>query len=406
MKNKHVEAIKEKLKTSKNNRILLIFVCIFLSLVLVLGIVLGTVTIITEMNTTVKLGRVSIDGGVTRVFSSYYKYLHLSALRRAGYPEATDTKVFWRSVREEDGKTQGEVYLSSLENYISGILAGCDLVRSSGGLSDADKKKIDSKLDTFISYYGSKEQFNETAAEFGFDYEDFKAAMELSYTSTLAFTRMYGYEGINLKSGTVDSIAGCESYFEKYSRVKLLFLCDETITERGEDGEYTERDLTDGEKEEREKWAESLREAIRCKNEGLDGAISEDMFDIYLEKSDGDPDMYKSGYYFNENAEQTAKFAIDFPEVVEKSMSMKIGEYAEVDTKIGKCFIYKCTLSARAYENSDDPFFSDFYPDAASYLYTEAIKILSAAAEFKEKYRELDLLSVPMNNNLFVTSWK
>ncbi len=405
MENKQKGSFIEKIKSSKKNRLLTIFVCVFMSLLLVFGGVFGTITLITELNATVRLGAITMDEGVTKVFSSYYKYLHLTALRRSGYPDATDTTIFWQSVREEDGKTQGEVYLTSLQNYISGILAGCDLVRSSSGLSDSDKKVIKEKVEAFVSYYGSVDEFNRVSSEFGFDYDDFERAMELSYTSALAFNKMYGYEGVNLRSGTADAIAGCKDYFSSYSRVKLLFLCDEKITEKGDDGEYTERDLTDGEKEEREKWAAELREAIRCKTEGLDGAITDVMFDMYLEKSDGDPNMHKSGYYFNENATQTAKFALEYSEVVERALEMEIGEYAEVDTEIGKCFIFKCPLVDRAYENSDDPFFSDFYSDAAAYLYTESIKILSKEAVFKPKYDEIDILSVPMNNNLFVTSW-
>lgn len=390
---------------SRNNRILLIFVCIFLSVVLIFGSVFGIILALEESNAAVKIGSVKMDEGVVRVLASHYKRLHLQGLLRGGYTDAEDDAEFWSSLHE-NGKSQGEIYTESLRDYIAGIAAGCNLYYGIGSLTDADRAIIDSKVNAFINYYGSEEKFNELAVPFGFDFDDFRRAMELTYVSELAFSAVYGFEGSSLKASTAEAVAQCAEYLSTYSRVKLLFISNEKISEKNGDGELVERDLTDGELAEREKWAKELRDAMAAAEVGGDGAITEQMFNIYLEKSDGDPEMHAMGYYFSETGDQTVKFAEYYPEVVKKALEMKIGDYAEVDCRIGKCFIYKCAPADKAYKNDENLFLSDFYSDAAVYLYTNAIEALSSEVEFKENYDAIDILSIPTNDRLYVTSWK
>ena len=395
----------EKPKMGKNNKILLIFVCIFLSVVLIFGSVFGIILAIEEANAVVKIGGVKMDEGIVRVISSYYKRLHIQGLLRAGYTDAEDDAEFWESLHE-NGKTQGQIYLESLRDYLAGIAAGCDLYSEIGSLKDADRELIGSRVDAFINYYGSKEKFNELASPFGFDFEDFRRAMELTYVSDLAFNAVYGFEGSALKAATPEAVAQCAEYLATYSRVRLIFLSNEKINEQNAEGEWVERDLTDGEKALRERYAEELRAAMAARESGGDGAITEQMFDIYLEKSDGDPEMKDVGYYFSETGDQTVKFAEYYPEVVKKSLEMKVGDYAEVDCRIGKCFIYKLTPEQNAYKDEENLFLSDFYSDAAVYLYTKAVETLSTEVVFKENYDKIDLLSIPVNDRLYVTSWK
>ena len=395
----------EKPKMSKNNRILLIFVCVFLSVVLIFGSVFGIILAIEEANAVVRIGSVRMDEGIVRVLASHYKRLHIQGLLRGGYADAEDDAEFWSSLHK-NGKSQGEIYTESLRDYIAGIAAGCNLYYEIGSLTDADREIIDAKVNAFISYYGSKEKFNELASPFGFDFDDFRRAMELTYVSELAFSAVYGFEGASLKASTAEAVAQCAEYLSTYSRVKLLFISNEKISEKNAEGEFVERDLTEGELAEREKWAKELRDAITAAETGSDGAITEQMFNIYLEKSDGDPEMHDMGYYFSETGDQTVKFAEYYPEVVKKALDMKIGEYAEVDCRIGKCFIYKCTPVDKAYKDEENLFLSDFYSDAAVYLYTNAIAALSSEVVFKENYGSIDTLAIPVNDRLYVTSWR
>ncbi len=400
MKNNQSAETPKKQKMNKKNRNLLIFVCIFAAFVMIFGIVFGVIAMINDAKIVVKLDNASMDEGTVRVFASYYKSLHISALQREGYTDAKDTRSFWKSTRS-DGKTQGEFYIESFEDYIAGILAGCSLVYEERGLTSSEEKYIKEKAEEFLNYYGSEDAFNEAMSEYGFDYDDFLNALTLSYASSLAMDIMYGYEGSALQSGSADALMMCYEYLSTYSRVKWLYLAKEMIV----DDEGNDVYLTESEKAERQQIAEALREAIRCEKEDLDGAISTDMFMLYLEQSDGDMSMNETGYYFNENAEQTALLYQYQPELVRSSLDMEVGEYIEVETDDAICFIYKCEVDYSAYTDSDNPFFSDFYSDAARYFYTNLVKLMSEDAEFRDKFYDIDLVSIPKNSN-FITSWK
>ncbi len=399
MKKKQSSVKAEKTKMNKKNKVLLIFVCIFVAVVMIFGIVFGAIVMINDAKAVVKLDNASMDEGVVRVFASHFKSLYISALQREGYEDARDTRSFWAGKRD-DGRTQGEVYLESLEDYIAGILAGCSLVYEERGLTDDEIEYIERRAKGFMEISGSVDKFNEEAAEYGFDYDDFLNAMTLSYTSYLAREIMFGSGGSALMDGSADSAAKCREYFSTYSRVKWIYLAKEKVID--EDG--NESYLTEDEKAENLHIAELLREAIRCEKEGLDGAISPDMFNLYLGKSDGDMSMNDTGYYFNENAEQTALLYQYQPLLVRKSLDMEVGEYAEVETEDAICFIYKCELDLSAYLDSDNPFFKDFYSDAAGYFYTSAVKLLAPDTEFRDSYYDIDFMSIPVNKN-FITSW-
>ena len=78
--------------------------------------------------------------------------------------------------------------------------------------------------------------------------------------------------------------------------------------------------------------------------------------------------MYGVGYYFNPSAAATAEFTSVFPEIVEKSYEMGMGDYVMVECSIGVCFIYRYAVEMGSYSDTQNPFFSDFYLDAADYL--------------------------------------
>ena len=387
----------------KNSRILLIFVCVFVSLAIVFGSVFGIIIMINEANAVVKLDGVTMNEGVVRCFTAYYKGMHISGLRRAGITSADDTESFWASEYSE-GVTHGELFESSLKNYLAGIVAANRLFLDLASFTSAEENYLKEKLDSFIAYYGSEADFNDAAQHLGFNYADFAEAMKLSFRASLAMKTVYGYQGANLKIQSAETVAQCEEYFDTYSRVKMVLLCDEKIVYTDADGEEVEHYLTDEEKAERERMAEELREAIANKASGADGAVTETMFNLFMDKSDSDPEM-KDGYYFNENAEQTAKFYYVHPAVVDAATSMELGEYREVEISVGTCFLYKCENEKNAYKNDDNPFFSDFYSDAATYHYQKNIEVLAGEAEFSEKYGEIDLLAIPESNKFFISNW-
>ncbi len=386
----------EKSKIGRNNKILIAFVCIFLSVVLIFGGTLGIIMYINDANAVVKLGNVGMDEGVVRVFASHYKSVYLSTFG------ASDTEKFWSSIGA-DGKTHKENYLLGFENYLSGKMAGYNLVKSSGSVSEEDTNIIKDKTDAFLFVYGSKEEFNKKTEKYGFDYDDFVKAMEIDYASTLAFKIMYGSDGSNLKTSDASTLAECDKYLANYTRIRVIVFSSEKILAKNDEGKYVERDLTNAEKAEREQLAAELREAIRRREAGESGYIDVEMFNEYMKKSDTADGRDGVGYYLNKNSAETLAFAQGQPEIAEAAFKMEVGEFSEVKTADGVCFIYRCAPEARAYQNNDDPFFSDFYLNLATELYNESVELLSKEADFRESYYEIDLLSIPENKDVFVT---
>ena len=133
--------------------------------------------------------------------------------------------------------------------------------------------------------------------------------------------------------------------------------------------------------------------------------MTPDAFEIYLEKSDADPVANEKEYYFHESADATSEFAVEFPTIVNAALEMNVGEYIEVDTSAGICFICKCENTDGAYAE-DNPFFSDFYADAALYLYSEMLSEFVGEVKFKTAYDEIDVLSIPMTEEFYIVEFK
>ena len=407
MKRKGTVKKKEAVRKPKS-RFLTIFVCVFLGFTVILGTTLGVVIGLRDARTLVSYGGVYLDEGEVSFLSSVYKTEYLASLNSSGV-RAYDSKYFWQS-KAQGGKTYGELFEAGLREYISGLLVASELYSSYGDYGRKEKAAVKSAAEQVLKYQaeGSKEKFNELASEFGFDYNDFLTGCELLYKTWGAKTLIYGENGENLEYYPDE----CERYIETYTHVSLLFVRTEEIFELDsegnpvtENGEYVMRPLTDEEMAERETTVEMLRTAIHAKENGLDGQISPEMFEIYLKKSDGDAEMYDKGYYFNPAASETAAFYSYHPEIVDKAYEMEMGEYAEVGCSIGICFIYKYAVTEGAYADTDNQFFSDFYSDAASYLYALSLSELSDGVKFGEKYDGLDAVSIPQNSKLKINGF-
>ncbi len=391
MQNKNVK----KPKMSKNNRILTITICIFLSVLLLAGIGFGIYFAVEEANTLVRLENVRMDEGVVRVLASYHKDRYMTVLNGLGYSNVRDTDTFWNSLHE-NGKTHGELYLSSLKSYIAGVAAGANLYLSSFKLTDDDKAYIKSKTEAFISVYGSEESFNEKADKFGFDYNDFCRAMELTYIADIAFSSVYGSNGESLKAAIFSD--RCDEYLESYSRVKVIYIAQEKIY----DEEIKDlRDLTESEKLARNKQIDIFKSAI------TEGQMIEETFDAYLldesKINDGDIANGVNGYYIADGAGQNES---EYPEIIEAALDMEIGEVRAVDCKYGIAFLCRCEVVSGAYADDDAEFFPDFYKNAALEFYTEDIELLSTEVDFKDGYYSIDSLAIPANRDIFVTVWK
>lgn len=388
-------------KARKKNNFLIIFICIFLAVVIIIGSVFGIITAIKYKNAAIRYKSVTADSGTVKYLMSYYKYDFIGALKDKKIP-VKDTPEFWAADAGE-GKSYGELLKEGAKEYLCGIMVANDIFLEYSSYTSEDKEKVKKNAASILKNNGgSVEAFNEAAIEYGFDYDDMLAGVELIYKSKKASLAIYGVNGENLSNFPSE----CEKYLATYSHVSLIFVSDELTFSTDEnnekiidsEGNYVMRPLNDEEKRERAEMKERLREAIENKKNGQEGQVSPEMFEYYIEKSDGDSNFFKSGYYFHINSAETARYATEYhPEVVEKALTMSVGDYAEVECSFGVCFIYKHEVSAGAYKDSELPFFDDFYSDAAEYLYLRILNELSSETILSEDFEEIDVLEIPYN---------
>ncbi len=390
-------------KILPTKKIVLIFVSVFLALIIIFGAVLGITLAVRNSRAAVRYKNVTMDSGVASYFETYYKYRYMSALSRAGVKDVRDDIEFW-STASGNGKTYGEMLAEESMAYISSIAVANYLFNSYSNLSSSDKKIISSAAEKTLDYKadGSKEFFDSETKKYGFDYESFKEAVKMIYKADTAQTAIYGIDGTKLKN--YPELAG--EYLSEYTHVKLLFIRTETafvLDEegnriKGNDGNDLTRLLTEEEKAERQALISEIRGYISAIGTG-DVEMGETMFEYYLDKNDeGDRASHGDGYYFHNSASYTAEFSEMFSDVVEKSYSMKMGEFSDVPVDFGICFIYKCAPTDGAYtQKANAAYFTDFYSDAANTLFEKSLAELSSGVVFTDKHNKDAVITKPYN---------
>ena len=371
------------------NKFLTVFISVFLAIVLGLSAVLGIISLIKEAKATVKYGDVSMDKGTVTYLAAYYKSIYIRSLLVSGI-DASDTEEFWQSEKEA-GVSYGDDFMDSLSQYIASLAVAADLYLENASYTAEDKLCVSLSCEDILLAYtdGSISNFNEEAEIFGFDFNDFKNAAAILYKAERASSVIYGYSGENIASRP----ELCEEYLKEYSHVYLLFY-------------NTTEDMTDSDRAAKEAKIAELTDAINAKNNGENMQINPDVFMSNLAQSDGDEAMNEIGYYFHPSSAKTVEFATAFPEVVEASLKMNEEEFLRVDCSIGTCFIYKTAPTPGAYSDNTNIFFSDFYANASAYHFTSVLTQLIEDVTFKDKYFELDLLSVPTINDFYIRQWK
>lgn len=377
-----------------------------MAVVIAFGATVGIIIGVKESRAVAKYDGITVDEGVVHCLASRYKALYLRTLNSVGTPGAGDFAVFWR-LESPEGKTYGELLSENFEAYLSSILVSSRLYDMNASYGAKEKKIVKAAVERVLDETagGSVSKFNELTEKYGFDYKDFKRASELLYKAQSAQALYYGVDGKNLVSYPEE----CMKYLEKYAHVSLLFIRTEDKLYTGEDGKQELIPLTSEEKAKKNKTLTEIRTAIANLETGSDGKMYPEMFKSYLEGSDGDPSYYNTGYYFYENAETTREFAEMFGGVVDAAYDMKIGDYREVkinvDGFVGYCFLYKSEVESGAYLSSTNLFFSDFYTDAALYLYNEVLNTIIPEVEYKDKYKDIDIVSIPQNVIYYVKVW-
>lgn len=387
------------------SKFLLIFICIFLAAVLILGVVLGIVIGVREAGALVKYEGEVLDLETTMFFVSYYKTRYLAMLRDGGITEAEDTEAFWASPANTSGNSYGDFLVANTRIYLKQLLVANQLFDKYAGLSSGDRAKIDQAIKDVINYKvdGGKPALIEAISELGFGFSAFQRATTLLYKATVAKKVIYGEDGSKL----ISFPELCEDQLDRYSHVKLLFIKTERDllrdengnTLKGDDGHDLTYELTESEKAERLARAAEIRAAIAAYFDGEDGQMTDEAFDNYLKTyGNGDHTKDEDGYYFMSGTAYTEEFREKFPTVVDAALSMGVGDYSEVNTSVGICFIHRIPAEDGAYlDTGDGSCFDDFYKQAVDPVFNEVLEELGKNVVFTDKFNEIDIISVKPN---------
>ena len=403
-----MKATKMEQKTPRR-KFLLIFVCIFVSILLVLGAVLGIASAIKKSRSVVSFKGITMDEEVASFFVTQYKYNFMSMLSASGVKNVEDTLGFWNKVSENE-KTYGELLTAGAYEYIKQIMATNYIYDRYASLSKSDKAVISTAVEETLTYKagGNENTFNKAVSEYGFSYSSYKTAVTMLYKATLAQTIVCGSKGENLENGSqsIKEYITVEEYLSRFSHVKLLFIRTDTTFVldnsgnriKNSDGSYQLRNLTDEEKEQRQSLISEIRGHISAIGSG-EAEMGATMFDYYLQNNDeGDPDMRSNGYYFNENSEYTQVFTSVYEDIVNTSYELQIGEFGEAEVDFGVCFIYKYETSESDLEKSTlEVCFRDFYSDLSGVFFDKLLADFTPHVEFSKKMDNVDVLKLPYN---------
>ena len=386
---------------------LTIFICISLAIVLALGIVLGIVMTTKKANAAVSFDGVTMDKKVASFFVSRNKSMYIRFLRQTGVEGAEDTVAFWNT-NSGEGKTYGELLDENTRNYIRWIIVTNYIFDSNYKLSKQDKLRISTTVeDTLnrIEIGGNEDTFNKIASKYGFTYSAFKKASEMLYKTA----KVYNIDGSNLGSADI------EAYMSDYTHVKLLFIRTESTFEVDENGNriegsdgYLMHTYTEDEKAAVAADIAEIRNAISLIGAGVDGAMGETMFNVFLDKykNDGVASMVGSGYYFHDKESFTKVFKESYADIVKESYDMEIGEYSEVEYEYGVCFIYKTAPLTSDLGDKDltDSCLYDFYSNAMMAFYDKTIPQIGKDVVFNKKFEEIDMIKIAYNSE-FIPSF-
>ena len=395
---------------------IILTVAITLIAVILFGCVTGIIIAVRNHRAIISVGGVRIEKSAAAYLATSYKNTFMQKYK------ATDTPSFWDS-EYQDGKTYGMLLFEETEAYIREVAVGAYLFDRYAVLTTAEKKKLKEVAESATRDFGCKDvkEFNSRAEKMGFDYKGFTDALTLLYKKQQAQRRIFGDNGSTLSLAAYQS--ECEKYYSHYTYAKLLIIRTEFEYEVDKNGNYlvdeegnlAKRPLTDEEYAERIADIEEVIAAMDAKANGTTDQITEEFFDIMLAKYDLD-EYTTEGYFFSPVdgvsgvpfASSTAAFVEGMgEELLEFIYTLDIGEFAKTEVEGGVCFVYRGDLIAGAYASQAyDYFFSDFYSDAADYLYLTTLTSLIDTVSVKHTfYERVNVIALPYNYEFVIRSF-
>ena len=403
--------IKKKSNVSsaeRSKRIFIVFTAIFLSCVIIVGLVFGIIALIKNKNAVMKYRGIYLSEGVANYLSASYKYDFMKTLNRLGV-DSYDADFFWESEAEE-GVTWGELLAINTERYLKRVIIGTYLFDKNTRLNKDDKEVIKRAVSDVIEYrVGSRAAFDEMASDMGFTYRDFEKAVEMLYKYEMAQTVVFGYEGSSLAGGSFD--AECNEYYESaYSKVLLMIVRTdgETITDP-DSGQLTFSEYDAAAKAQAEAEIAYISKLIYNAENYPDSAVEQmnpkAFADMILVDYPTGTVNDSEGYYFSSQSSYSLEFYQGSADVVRTALALEVGHYAEVELEgVGTCFMYKCPLDSGAYKRTTiSHFFTDFYDDAAGYIYSQSVDAYIGDVTVKDRYDRNAVITIPYSFELAVT---
>lgn len=377
-----------KMKTNNaaplpSRRILPIIIASLLALVLLFGIIAGSVVLISELTSAVSYKGTRLSPGVAAYLASTYKTTY-----------------------------KGNDLASATERYIRGVCVAAYLFDRTTSLGASDRKWIDENVAEILNYRadGDKKKFNELSAPLGFDYDDFRDAVEILYKAANAQPAIYGVNGSRLSYS--ENVSLLYEYMGGYSYVRILFIRTETRFAKDEAGNRIPgsggNDLTvtldEAERAERAADIAKIKELIENANAGSGIEMTVEEFERYYDKYNDDPEHAKGGYYFRAGTAFTEQYREEYPNLVDTILKTGIGKYDTSKDGETVCFIYKTSPIMTDFVSTDKAaFFTDFYPGAASYLMRKSVMELVEDVKFRDAYSKINLETIPPNNDFRTT---
>lgn len=399
---------KKKEKKNKGKVFLITFVCIFLALVIIAGLIFGISAAIKNKKAVVKYGDVTLTEAEVKFLISYCKYDILTAYKSQG---AKDTPEFWNS-KCPIAKNYAELLEFKAKQLVTQVVASNYIFDKYARLSSEEKKEIKRITKEILDYRmnSSEDSFNLLAAPYGFSYSDYEGIVTKLYKFEKAYSVYYvaNYEEMSRNEEL------CNNYYSEYSNVKLLFINTEKdykLDSNGkridENGKFVYVELSDEEKAKRLEDAQKVRQAIANLGTGDSYQMNDEMFAGFVEKY---PSPYgikdQSGFYLHEDASYTTWLRNEQPMVVAEALFLEVtddaGVYKEVKTEQGVCFIYKSPINTAdmAYlDTSAESCFLDFYRGLVMNEFEKAVVEISEAVELRDAYFKIDLITHPAINH-------
>lgn len=378
-----------------------VFVCGFIALVLVFGLVLGIIMMVNDANSVVSFEGVTMDEEVASFFVTLNKTYYIAMLNASQVEDVSDNHFFWNRDAGA-GKTYGQLLKEDTKSFISLIMVTNYIFDSGRNLTGEDEHIISNAVNGVLDFAagGNVDKFNEKAKKCGFSYDSFEDAVTMLYKYAIVMNM----NGVNL------SEANKKEHIADYTHVKLLFIRTDSTFEVDDDGNrvvgndgYVMHEYTEAEKAAVSADIAEIREAIAISGSGVDGGMSELMFNTFLKKykNDGSSSMINSGYYFSEDEKFTSVFRQQYSDIVDTALEMSVGEYAEAEFAYGTCFIYKyksdvSDLNVSALSGC----FDNFYSTLMLRYFDKTLSEIGKDVEFKSEYDDIKIFDLWCNSEL------